>query len=135
MPAAAKPNASSPQQAGASLVDAEFPKRLGPYPITVDASASHAGLHCALRSTAGDGISTSTAIYFEAETPLPLLEMYTKGIHFHTGRCHARPAIDPLLELVREGSFRPQMFTRETASWDDAAEAVAAHSGKLVISR
>ncbi len=43
--------------------------------------------------------------------------------------------MEPILELVREGRFEPQLVTRETADWDDAAEAVASHGGKLVISR
>jgi len=116
------------------MLDVEFPKRLGPYPITVDASADPDGLHCALRSTDGDGICTSIGIYFE-DVALPLLEMYTKNTRFDTGRCHARPAMEPLLDLVRSGSFKPEQVTAETASFDDAAEAVAGHRGKLVISR
>ncbi len=120
---------------GAELLDEDFPKRLGPYPITVDASARQPGLACALRSTEADGICTSIGIYFAEETPVPLLEMYTKGIRFETGRVHARPAFEPILELVRSGAFRPELVTRETASWDEAAEAVAGHGGKLVISR
>ena len=120
---------------GANLLDAEFPERLGPYPITVDFSGSHEGLACALRSTAPDGICTINAIYFEPETPMPLLEMYTKGIQVHTGRVHARPAMDRVLELVRAGSLSPERVTAETASWEDAAEAVSGHAGKLVISR
>jgi alcohol dehydrogenase len=122
-------------QLGANLLDAEFPKRLGPYPITVDASAREPGLACALRSTEPDGICTSIGIYFAETTPVPLLEMYTRGIRFHTGRVHARPAIEPVLDLVRSGRFKPELVTRETASWDEAAEAVAGHGGKLVISR
>ena len=59
---------------------------LGRFPITVDASGGHGGLHAALRSTAPNGTFTSVAIYFEPETPLPLLEMYTRGCTFHTGR-------------------------------------------------
>jgi threonine dehydrogenase-like Zn-dependent dehydrogenase len=123
------------EQLGAKLLDEEFPKRLGPYPITVDASADQDGLACALRSTEPDGICTSIGIYFDPETPVPLLEMFTKGIRFHTGRAHARPAMEPILDLVRAGSFEPELVTRETASWDDAAEAVAEHRGKLVITR
>jgi threonine dehydrogenase-like Zn-dependent dehydrogenase len=123
------------ERLGANLLEPEFPKRLGPYPITVDASADPDGLACALRSTDPDGICTSIGIYFAPETPIPLLEMYTKGIRFHTGRVHARPAIEPILELVRDGSFRPELVTRENATWDDAAEAVAGHGGKLVITR
>lgn len=120
---------------GATLLDEEFAERLGPYPITVDASADHAGLACALRSTEPDGICTSIGIYYEPETPVPMLEMYTKGIRFHTGRVHARPVMEPILELIRAGTFQPELVTRETADWDDAAEAVANHGGKLVISR
>jgi alcohol dehydrogenase len=120
---------------GANLVEQEFPKRLGPYAITVDASAREPGLACALRSTEADGICTSIGIYFSQTTPVPLLEMYTRGIRFHTGRVHARPAIEPVLELVRAGRFQPELVTRETASWDEAAEAVAGHGGKLVITR
>jgi threonine dehydrogenase-like Zn-dependent dehydrogenase len=43
---------------------ADPPKRLGPFPITVDASADPELLALALRSTAPDGTCTSTAIYF-----------------------------------------------------------------------
>jgi threonine dehydrogenase-like Zn-dependent dehydrogenase len=123
------------ERLGANLVEEAFPKRLGPYPITVDASSNPDGLRCALRSTDPDGICTSIGIYFDPETAVPLLEMYTKGIRFHTGRAHARPAMEPILDLVRDGGFEPELVTRETASWDDAAEAVAEHRGKLVITR
>jgi threonine dehydrogenase-like Zn-dependent dehydrogenase len=120
---------------GANMLDEEFPERAGSYPITVDASSRQPGLACALRSTEPDGICTSIGIYFEAQTPVPLLEMFTKGIRFHTGRAYARPAMEPILELVRAGRFQPELVTRETAAWDDAAEAVAGHGGKLVITR
>jgi threonine dehydrogenase-like Zn-dependent dehydrogenase len=120
---------------GANLLEKEFPKRLGPYPITVDASGDPEGLQCALRSTEPEGICTSIGIYFTETTPVPLLEMFTKGIRFHTGRCHARPAMEPLLDLVRKGSFKPELVTGETAGWDAAADAIAGHRSKLVISR
>jgi alcohol dehydrogenase len=120
---------------GANLVDEEFPQRLGPYPITVDFSGTHEGLACALRSTAPEGICTINAIYFEESTPVPLLEMYTKGIRMATGRVHARPVMERILELVSEGRLRPELVTGETATWDDAPQAFAEHSSKLVISR
>ena len=120
---------------GAELAEEGFPQRLGPFPITVDFSATHEGLACALRSTAPEGICTINAIYFEEATPVPLLEMYTKGLRVVTGRVHARPAMEPILELVREGRLRPELVTGETASWDDAAEAVAGHDSKLVVCR
>jgi len=123
------------EKLGANLVDEDFPERLGPYPITMDFSGTHEGLACALRSTAPEGICTINAIYFEPETPLPMLEMYTKGIRVATGRVHARPVMEPILELVKEGKLKPELVTGETAAWDDAAEAVAGHGSKLVISR
>jgi threonine dehydrogenase-like Zn-dependent dehydrogenase len=123
------------QRLGATLVDEQFPDRLGPYPITVDASANEEGLACALRSTEPDGICTSIGIYFQPQQPLPMLEMFTKGINFYTGRPHARAAMPSALELVAAGRFHPELVTVETASWDDAADAVAGHGAKLVVSR
>ncbi len=120
---------------GANLLEEDFPKRVGPYPITVDASGDVDGLACALRSTEPEGVCTSIGIYFTETTPMPLLEMYTKGIRFHTGRVHARPAMEPIMELVRAGKFKPELVTGETAEWEDAPEAVAGHRSKLVISR
>jgi alcohol dehydrogenase len=118
---------------GAETVDS-YPERLGPFAITVDASASHDGLALALRSTAPDGICTSTGIYFEQLTPVPLLEMYTKGITFQTSRVHAGPAIPHVLELIA-GGWDPAPVTNRVAAWEDAAEALVAERGKLVVTR
>jgi threonine dehydrogenase-like Zn-dependent dehydrogenase len=123
------------EELGANLLDREFPKRVGSYPITVDASGDPDGLACAVRSTEPEGTCTSIGIYFTEMTPMPLLEMFTKGIRFHTGRAHARPAMEPVLELVASGAFRPELVTGETAAWDDAPDAIAGHRSKLVISR
>jgi alcohol dehydrogenase len=120
---------------GANLLDEEFPDWVGRYPITMDFSATHEGLSCALRSTEPDGHCTINAIYFEEKTPVPLLAMYTNGINVYTGRVHSRPVMEPILDLVAEGKLRPEEVTGETAAWDDAAEAVANHRSKLVISR
>ena len=118
---------------GAETMD-EYPERLGPFAITVDASAQHEGLALALRSTAPDGICTSTGIYFEQETPVPLLEMYTKGITFQTGRVHAGAAIPHVLGLIADG-WDPASVTNRVASWGEAAEALVEEKGKLVITR
>ena len=123
------------EQLGANLLDADFPERFGQYPITVDASGDPDGLACAVRSTEPEGVCTSIGIYFTETTPMPLFEMFTEGIRFHTGRAHARPAMEPLLELIRSGAFRPELVTAETAGWDDAPDAIAGHRSKLVITR
>jgi threonine dehydrogenase-like Zn-dependent dehydrogenase len=115
---------------------AQTPKRVGPYPITVDASADPDGLALALRSTAPDGICTSTAIYFAEQPSLPLLEMYTKGITFKTGRANARPAMPHVLELAASGALRPELVTTKVVDWSDAADALLERGWtKLVFER
>ena len=115
---------------------ADIPRRVGPYGITVDASGDPEGLAFALRSTAPDGVCTSTAIYFGQPPVLPLLEMYTKGITFRTGRANAREAMPHVLELAASGAFHPEIVTTRVADWTDAADALQANDWtKLVITR
>jgi threonine dehydrogenase-like Zn-dependent dehydrogenase len=111
-------------------------KRLGPFAITVDSSADPAGLKLALRSTAPDGTCTSTAIYFAEQPALPLLEMYTKGITFRTGRVNAREAMPHVLALAASGALHPELVTTRSVAWDDAADALRECDWtKLVIER
>ncbi|HEX4467553.1 MAG TPA: alcohol dehydrogenase catalytic domain-containing protein [Solirubrobacteraceae bacterium] len=115
---------------------AETPKRAGSHPITVDASGDPEGLGLALRSTAPDGVCTSTAIYFGEQPSLPLLEMYTKGITFHTGRANAREAMPHVLELAHSGALRPELVTSKIVAWEDAAAALCERGWtKLVFER
>ncbi|HWW89627.1 MAG TPA: alcohol dehydrogenase catalytic domain-containing protein [Solirubrobacteraceae bacterium] len=114
----------------------EMPKRLGPFPITVDASADPEGLALALRSTAPDGTCTSAAIYFGEQPSMPLLEMYTKGITFRTGRAHVREAIPQVLELAATGRLHPERITTRVVQWSDALDALLEGGWtKLVIER
>ena len=75
------------------------------------------GSALALRSTAPDGICTSAAIYFGEQPSLPLLEMYTKGITFRTGRANAREAMPHVLELAASGALRPERVTSSLVAW------------------
>lgn len=111
----------------------DWPAKLGRFPITVDASGDHGGLHSALRSTAPDGTCTSVAIYFEPTTPLPLLEMYTRGCTLHTSRVHARAVIPDVLALVAAGRLEPGLVTSAVVSFDDAPAALADPPTKLVL--
>jgi threonine dehydrogenase-like Zn-dependent dehydrogenase len=123
------------QAVGAETL-AEIPKRLGPFPITVDASADPEGLALALRSTAPDGICTSCAIYFGEQPTMPLLEMYTKGITFKTGRANARPAIPHVLALAATDELHLQRVTTRVVGWGEAADALLEGDWtKLVIER
>ena len=69
---------------GAEVVDG-YPERLGPFPITAMVAADPAALALALRSTAPDGVCTCAGIIFQPETPIPLIEMYTKITTFRDG--------------------------------------------------
>jgi len=127
-------NARAKRLGAELLEDADLGEKLGSYPITVDASSNPAGLRSALRSTARDGSCTSTGIYFE-DTPLPLFEMYSRGCTFITGRCHARPAIPPVLDLIVAGKLEPEIVTEAVVPWDDAPDALPHHEYKQVVSR
>jgi alcohol dehydrogenase len=113
--------------------EAAWPRRLGRFPIAVDASGDHGGLHAAIRSTAANGTCTSVAIYFEPATPVPLLEMYTRGCTFHASRVHARATIPAVLELIEAGRLEPQKVTSAVVGFDDAADALADPPTKLIL--
>jgi threonine dehydrogenase-like Zn-dependent dehydrogenase len=107
----------------------------GEFPITVDASGVHAGLHAALRSTEPAGVCTSIGIYYEPLTPVPLLEMYTTGVTLITGRAMARATMPAVIDRIASGDLHPDRVTSNVAAWEQAAEAVAEAQTKLVIER
>ena len=75
-------------------------------------------------STAPDGTCTSVAVYFEPVTPVPLLEMYTRGCTLHTGRCHARALIPEVLALIDAGRLDPALVTSAVVGFDEAEAAL-----------
>ena len=113
----------------------DWPQRLGAFAITVDASQDPAGLACAIRSTEPGGVCTSVSIYFEGMVPVPMTEMYMKGIGFHTGRVHSRTALPAVLSLIQTRRIAPGAVTTETATWDDAARAILGYTSKLIVER
>jgi threonine dehydrogenase-like Zn-dependent dehydrogenase len=121
---------------GAEAVREPWPRRLGPFPITVDSNASAAGLQLALLSCGSDATCTSTAIYFGEPPPLPLLQMYTRIVTFKTGRVHARSIMPRVLELAERGDLRPERIVTHTVDWSQAPDALAELDWtKLVIAR
>lgn len=110
------------------------PERLGRYPVTVDASANPDGLRFVLERTARDGIATSVGIYF-GDTPLPMFDMYVRGVTFHTGRPHARALIPEVLDLIGSGRFDPAPVVARRVPWDEAPSAFADPPGKVVAVR
>jgi alcohol dehydrogenase len=118
---------------GAETQDGPPPRKVGAFPVTVNASGTEDGFRCALNSTAVDGVCTNVSVYLE-DPALPLLAMYSRCCTLHTGRVHARPAVPEVLDLMGRG-FDPALVTSAVVGWDDAAEALADPPMKLVVSR
>jgi threonine dehydrogenase-like Zn-dependent dehydrogenase len=124
------------QALGATATHLEdgWPRRLDRAQIVLDGTADPAGLACAGRSTADLGLLTVVGIVF-GEAPLPLLEMYTRGITLHTSRADSRRHLPAVLELATSGAFDPLVVPTTAASLDDAADAWLAPATKLVLTR
>lgn len=118
---------------GAEPIEGPPPRKAGSFPVTVDASGSEAGLHCALNSTAFDGQCTSPSVYLDDPT-VPMFSMYSRCCTLHTGRVHARAVIPYVLDVVARG-FDPSLVTSTVADWADAPDALADPPMKLVIAR
>jgi alcohol dehydrogenase len=89
---------------GAECLPVEaWPNRFQSHDVTFDCSNDPAGLAAVVKSTAPFGVCTSASIYFAPTTPVPLRDMYMKGMHFHTGRVDSASQLDRLLALVADG--------------------------------
>jgi threonine dehydrogenase-like Zn-dependent dehydrogenase len=123
------------ERMGANVIEANFDGKRGPYPITVDATGDPAGLRLAIDSTDLEGVCVSPVYYPAPETGVPLGRMYSRGIRFHAGRCHARTVIPEVAAAVAEGRLHPDVIVSRRAGWGDAAEAMAEPAVKLVVER
>jgi threonine dehydrogenase-like Zn-dependent dehydrogenase len=81
------------------------------------------------------GFCTSVAIYFGAATPLPLLDMYTKGVTLHVSRADSRRLLPEVLPLVAGGRFDPLAVPTTIVPWEEAARAWLEPATKLVLTR
>ena len=122
---------------GASIEETgeEWPHHFERALIVVDNVLEAEGLQTALRSTAGYGWCTSVAIHFGETTPVPLLEMYTRGITYHTSRADSRRLLPEVIELVEGGALDPAAVPSTAVTWDDAEAAWLEPAIKLVVER
>ena len=120
---------------GAVVVEGPPSADLGPFPVTVDATASREGLVAAIGSTERGGECTHVGILYEPETPLPLLQMYVNGIQLNVGRAMARADLPDVLDHVAAGRLRPERVTSRVVPWEAAGEAVLEFETKLVVVR
>jgi threonine dehydrogenase-like Zn-dependent dehydrogenase len=119
---------------GANPLRTDFGKRERRYPIVVDYGLRAEGLDFALRSTEPEGICQSVSFYF-APVAMPLGKLYTLGIRFFIGRCHAAALLPEVIPLIEAGKLRPGEVTTRTVDWEDAPEAYLEPAVKLVVRR
>jgi alcohol dehydrogenase len=122
-------------QRGAGWYRKHAPRGSGPYLISVDASASIAGLNYALRSLAPGGICTSVGGYLMRKVPIPAMQMFTNSSTLHIGVAHHRADLPGLLTLLKAGKFRPEKVTTLVADWNDAPRAFLERTTKVVVKR
>jgi threonine dehydrogenase-like Zn-dependent dehydrogenase len=116
-------------------VQESWPRRFASAPITVDNTGDETGLATTLRSTDAYGTCTSVAIYFAATTPVPLLEMYTRGVTFQVSRADSRRYLPAVIDLVDAWALDPLAIPTTIVPWDQAADAWLEPATKLVLDR
>lgn len=121
--------------AEATLHAGAWPRRFGRAPITVDNTGDADGLACTIRSTEDYGTCTPVAIHFTATTPVPLLDMYTKGITLHVARADSRRHLPHVLRLAAEGRFDPLAVDTTVVPFELADAAWLEPATKLVLAR
>ena len=131
------PAARPPTALGADVthLDGPWPRRLERAPIVVENTADVDGLACALRSTDDYGTCTSVAIHFAPTTPMPLLELYTKGITYHLSRADSRKFLPEVVALAASGALDPLAVPTTVVPWDEGEDAWLAPATKLVLER
>jgi alcohol dehydrogenase len=63
------------------------------------------------------------------------MDMYATSATLNVGVSHVRPHLPDLLDFVAEHDFPAEMVTSVLADWEDAPEAYAARTVKLVLRR
>lgn len=123
------------ERLGARPVLTDFSKRVGRFPIVVDAGLRPDGLRCAIASTRPEGTLHSVSFYAGTDVPLPLGRLYTLGIRFQVGRAHSASMLPAVMALVASGRLRPGEVTSRIVPWDDADAAWLEPATKLVVTR
>ncbi|MEE4301734.1 MAG: alcohol dehydrogenase catalytic domain-containing protein [Pseudomonadales bacterium] len=103
--------------------------------ITVDASATPAGLAYALRSTAACGHCTGVSGGSGGSVPLPLPGMYLRGATFEVSRVHSRATLPDVVRCVCDAGLDPLAFAAPALDFREAPEAMAEPAPKLVFRR
>jgi len=107
----------------------------GHYDIAVESSSRAQGLRDALRALRPGGVCTGTGYYLSPGTRLPAMSMYATSATLELGVSSVRPHLPDVLSFVAETDFPAEKVTTLVADWEDAPEAYAARTTKLVLRR
>jgi len=122
------------ERLGAQPLPTDFGSRPRRFPIVVDSGLRPEGLDFALRCTEPEGVCQSVSFYL-APVPLRLDRLYTLGVHFQIGRCHAAALLPEVVALIEAGRLRPDAVTTRVVEWEEAADAFPEPAIKLVVRR
>ena len=107
---------------GASAHERPLPDpRWTAYPVSVSTTGDARSLAAVLRCTWPGGVCTDTGIHYQPAVGLPLLEMYTTGVRFVTGRANARADLPAVLGLLDDG-LQLAPVTQHVVDWDEAPD-------------
>jgi threonine dehydrogenase-like Zn-dependent dehydrogenase len=105
------------------------------YDVAIEASSRGSGLSAALRALRPGGVCTGTGYYLARSTKVPVMDMYATSTTLKVGISHVRPHLPAVLDFVSEHDFPAEKVTSILADWDDAPEAYATRTTKLVLQR
>ena len=107
----------------------------GSFGIVVDAGGTIDGLQRAVAAAEPEALFTSVVIYFDNATPLPLRDMYFKGITFRTGRPNVRAQMESVLRICHSGMFKPHDVPTTVFDFDRAVEAWMSTDLRVAVAR
>jgi len=119
---------------GAQQVYTNIKDVKGTYDIVVEASSSRKNLAEAVIKSKPYGLVASVGLY-PLITTMPLVDMYTKGIHYKTGLTNARTEAEKVLALIEHGKLDLKAVTSKHENWDNAIDAFLSRSSKVIVSR
>ena len=104
---------------------ARLPKPLGRKAIETAGIDRLDALHTAIHSVRRAGTVSVSGVYGGMADPMPMMEMFDKGISMRMGQCHVRHWTDELLEIASrpEDVLGLESLATHHVSLDDAPEA------------
>lgn len=105
------------------------------YDVAVEASSTGQGMRDALRALRPGGICTGNGYYLATNTLIPVMDMYATSATLQVGVSHVRPHLPEMLDFIARTGFEAERVTSRLAAWDDATDAYAAHTTKVVLHR